>query len=658
MADRIRGGILTSVFLLLLMPTPISAELGPVDNRLNLTCSDEQTCQLTNLMVGIDTISNQENGASPLSPEIVRLEFVMSPPQEGHALIPEILETLVIELDIEEDPGSYLRPDLNIILALGPSTNEWTIQGQSGNPLSEAEEYRLEDEALDLSNGRLLSPGDLIQITLTFEIDRPVTWQLGLKGASYVDIPVQWNLIPSQVDVDEPSSMTEPVAIEIGENVNGALIEADIDCFTFSAGERTEELRVHIEWSPMPAEIAVSVPQPELTTIQGVRQPAPSVQTTERGDIIESTLRWKLNDRANLRICIEGEDGRFGIYSWIAEEILAGSGANEASDFELDANWPTGTGWIGSTEQTTGSQGVGGIASLSLILFALPLVQWIIRRPAAFSWSKNIGLPVALVFILLSASVSPTLLATSNLPDSEEKTIDDLIDERLDAIVTSIEMGEPDFANGFFATKPGDRFQLRLHVDKVHSTGDGRYQIQTEELRDIDIDRAIFDAMRTSGLQEGEQVLFVLQAGRLLSLDLLMLEASLVVTDLPIGDVIHIDWIMVESAGQGSVNDRAWMTRPSTVDLNDWVRFTTRLIPEMISISYCNCGLDAVDVSIRTNLLHTAEVTPNIEGIRGASNPTPMMVVFGILGYSILLILGSVTWYSEKAARKVAENYV
>ena len=91
-------------------------------------------------------------------------------------------------------------------------------------------------------------------------------------------------------------------------------------------------------------------------------------------------------------------------------------------------------------------------------------------------------------------------------------------------------MGEPDFANGFFATKPGDRFQLRLHVDKVHSTGDGRYQIQTEELRDIDIDRAIFDAMRTSGLQEGEQVLFVLQAGRLLSLDLLMLEASLVVT--------------------------------------------------------------------------------------------------------------------------------
>ena len=133
-------------------------------------------------------------------------------------------------------------------------------------------------------------------------------------------------------------------------------------------------------------------------------------------------MRWKLNDRANLRICIEGEDGRFGIYSWMAEEILAGSGANEASDFELDANWPTGTGWIGSTEETRGSQGVG-YCILSLILFALPLMQWIIRRPAAFSWSKNIGLPVALVFILLSASVSPTLLATSNLPDSEEEAL-------------------------------------------------------------------------------------------------------------------------------------------------------------------------------------------------------------------------------------------
>ena len=115
---------------------------------------------------------------------------------------------------------------------------------------------------------------------------------------------------------------------------------------------------------------------------------------------------------------------------------------------------------------------------------------------------------------------------------------------------------------------------------------------------------------------------------------------------------------MVESVGQGSVNDRAWMTRPATIDLNDWTRFTTRLIPEMISISYCNCGLDAVDVSIRTNLLHTAEVTPNIEGIQGAPNPMPMMIGFSTLGYGALLMLASVTWYSEKAARKVAENYV
>ena len=94
MAGRIRWVILTSALIVLLMPSQISAELGPVDNRLNLTCSDEQTCQLTNLMMGIDGISKQENSASPLSPEIVRLEFVMSPPQEGHALLPEILETL------------------------------------------------------------------------------------------------------------------------------------------------------------------------------------------------------------------------------------------------------------------------------------------------------------------------------------------------------------------------------------------------------------------------------------------------------------------------------------------------------------------------------------------------------------------------------------
>ena len=131
----------------------------------------------------------------------------MSPPQSYHALIPISIDELVVDLTIE-DPGEYIRPDLSIILAIGPSTNEWLIEGQTETPFSSANEYRLEDQEIDLSSGRILSPNDVIQLTLAFEIDRPVTWKLGLSGSTYFDLPIQWSLDQDAVDVDEPSSLS------------------------------------------------------------------------------------------------------------------------------------------------------------------------------------------------------------------------------------------------------------------------------------------------------------------------------------------------------------------------------------------------------------------------------------------------------------------
>ena len=131
-------------------------------------------------------------------------------------------------------------------MAIGPSTNEWLIEGQTETPFSSANEYRLEDQEIDLSSGRILSPNDVIQLTLAFEIDRPVTWKLGLSGSTYFDLPIQWSLNQDAVDIDEPSSLSEPKSVEVGDQINGALIEEDIDCFTFSVGERASELRIDL----------------------------------------------------------------------------------------------------------------------------------------------------------------------------------------------------------------------------------------------------------------------------------------------------------------------------------------------------------------------------------------------------------------------------
>ncbi|HJM66807.1 MAG TPA: hypothetical protein QF555_04605 [Candidatus Thalassarchaeaceae archaeon] len=654
MEGGFRGLIGILPFVLLIGMIPLAeGELATNQTLLNATCIDDSTCQLTNSITGIDQLTGNENGASPLSPEVIRIEFKMSPPQSSHALIPITMDELVVDLTIEEDPGEFLRPDLNIILAIGPSSNEWTIEGQPGTPLTTATEYRLEDEQIDLTSGRILAPNDVIQLTLSFEIDRPVTWNLGLRGSTYVDIPIQWSLDQDAVDVDEPSSSTEPKSIEMGDFVNGALIEEDIDCFTFSVGERASELRVDIIWSPMPSEIAITGVTPILDTLDGRKQPSPSIRTTQEGDSIESILVWNLKDHAELRLCLFGEDARFGVYRWAAQEILPGTGAMEVSDFELDARWPTGTGWIGETSQSQQTEGIGGTGTIISICIGGIIVAWILKMPIINPLNRKWGIPTSMILIVIGSSAGPLAATISSLPDESENNLDYWIESRLDLVAESIIKNEPDLATGFFGTKSGDQFGIRLHIEAIHPTGDGRWQIQTEDLKDVDLDRLIFDAMRRHSLDSDQEIMYILRAGRLLSLDLLLLEATLISDSIPIGSILHLNWKMTASVGEGSISERVWTTRPNSIDLNEWDYFTTRLLPELITVSYCDCGLDAIDLSIRTSVAHTPSITPSLRGVSGApSFPLFSGAIMG-LGFGTLMLIGLITKNQQRKAQKI-----
>lgn len=642
---------LSIIFLIGFIPN-VQGELSTNQTLLNAICIDESNCQLTNSITGISEIKNTESTASPISPEIVRFEFTMSPPQSSHALIPITMDELIVDLTIEEDPGEYIRPDLNIILAIGPSNNEWLIEGEMGTPLTSANEYRLEDQEIDLSSGRILSPNDIIKLTLSFEIDRPVTWNLRLSGSTYFELPIQWSLNQQAVDVDEPSSFTEPKSVEVGDKINGALIGEDIDCFTFSVGERASELRVDLTWNPMPSEIAITEITPILDNLEGRIQPSPSIRTTQQGDLIQSVIVWNLEDKAQLRLCFYGESNRFGVYHWTANEILPGTGAMEVSDFELDARWPTGTGWIGQSTETEDSDGIGG-SSIVLVGSGMIITGLILKMPIINPFSRKWGLPCAMILIVIGSVTTPLAATISSLPDDSEKSLDEWIESRLELVAKSVIEDNVDIATGFFGTEAGENFAVRLHIERVHPTGDGRWQIQTDELNDIDLDRLIFDEMRKHSLDSNQQIMYILRAGRLLSLDLLLLEASLISNEKPVGTILHIDWDMIESVGEGSVSERVWTTRPNSVDWGEWNDFTIRLLPELITVSYCDCGLDAIDLSIRTNVAHTSSITPTLSGITGApSYPLFSGFLLG-LGFGVLSVIGIITTSQRKKAKEI-----
>ena len=81
------------------------------------------------------------------------------------------------------------------------------------------------------------------------------------------------------------------------------------------------------------------------------------------------------------------------------------------------------------------------------------------------------------------------------------------------------------------------------------------------------------------GMLESQTVRFILLAGRSLLLDLLILEALLVVEDVPESSVFHIDTTMVDTQAAGSYAAPAWSTRPSSISNSDWVRLQGSLFP-------------------------------------------------------------------------------
>ncbi len=648
---------LMCALLVLLLPAPVTqAELGVGEATLNLTCLTESSCLLGNEATGLDSISRQESSASPVNPVIVRLEFPMAPDQRQMSLLPPTLDELVIDLIVREDVGGLSTPDIVVDLRLGPSQNQWTISADTTLPQQQGR-YHIENEELNLDRGRLLRPGNPVSLTLSFEIDQPVTWELHLRSNSWLTLPVEWSADVDSANIDEPSSAGDPVELDMVEQIQqGALLDADQDCYKFPIEDHVDALTLHVSWKSVPLEIEQPHTPPDLIRDGGNSPRNPAVKTTYEGGETVSEIRYEEPREGEYLVCWTGLSNHFQAYSWFGRLSYEGIGSTSPSDFTGDANWISGQAHIGSSDEFQQSEGAG-VFTLLLALLGTGAAISGLAFASNNRWSKRVLIPLALALLVVGGIASPVWAMTDEAPRANEVLLDDLIEARLAGIeAAGLDGGHAAAVSGMFGIKPGEHLRLRLHVIGAHPTDDGRWQVHVEELEQVRLDNHVFGYLNQYPMTDIDEVRFILAAGRLLTLDLLMLEALLIVDEPPAGELLHIDWNMAAANGAGTAAEPVWTSRPDSISLTDWTRLQNDLYPILLTISYCDCGIDGMEISYMGNNRLGAGSVPDSEGIDIADGFVPMEGMWVTGGILLLLAAGGIEWYRMRVTQELTDK--
>ena len=653
------GLVALTLFLLSMVPIAI-ADLSTEGQTLNLVCSNDD-CSLSNNAVGDSILSEEERDANPLQPVTVTLEFPMRPDQTSVSLLPSVVESMIFDFRIQEDGVGVARPDLYIELILGPSTNSWMISApEPSTAPGNQEPYTLENEDLDISNGRILSPLDEVLLRISFDIDQPVTWELHLAGNSNVVLPIEWSIDAEAANVDEPTSLSEPRSISlIGSTTFGGLMSSDVDCYQFDVDEQLSVLTVTVSWEATPLEVEQSNAIPEFWDAQGRSEEAPEIRTRYEGEIVVNEFRWSEPEGGQHTLCWTGIENHYQSYSFIGSQSILGVGSTTPEDFSGEATWDAGTSQVGQLDQATETSGAGiftmGIAAIGIFVAIIGYLM-----PLSSPWLPRFMLPMAIILLLLGGIISPAVSISNESPNPGEMTFDELLEQRLDRIYQGVindDEGEfgPQWYGGFLGVSAGERLQLMLTIDAIHPIGDGRWQIEAAELDGIDLDRWVFGKLNDGRLSADNEIRFILRSGRLLALDLLLLEALLIVDEKPRGDVLHIDWQMVSDPGLGSLSSPAWASRPDTVTADDWNQVTEAVKPELLSVSFCDCGIDAMELSIRSNDVYGNDlITPG--GIQSSNGLIPHDFWVAVLGLTVLICAGFVEKERRNQGMALAEE--
>ena len=381
----------------------------------------------------------------------------------------------------------------------------------------------------------------------------------------------------------------------------------------------------------------------------------------ENDDTTRITYRWRALPVGDYIFCIGGTAGKFQPYLWSGQFAFESLGPSNPVEFDGEALYPAGSALLGDeTEALSLSESGFGllfISFLALIFFILDSL----RNSTSSLLRIGVFTPGVLL-ILVGGIFHPMWALADEVQKESEIQFDDLIDMRLQQLWDISYPGVPEqvlvtHSSSTWGMLDGDRLQLRLQVDEAVPLPDGRWQLIVPELQNFRIDQAIFSQVAMGGVQTSDQgmleqqsVQFILLAGRSLFLDLLMLEAMMVVDEPPKSSVFHIDFEMVRVQATDSVSVPAWGTRPNSITANDWVLLQGALFPEQVSVSLCDCDFDLLDVRfIPSPGFDVGDIPPQID-IENASGLISYSSPVALLGIALCAFASR----SESLRRKKA----
>ena len=654
--------VVLSVLLFSLCIPAVQANLTESSSgeELFLSCIQDDECLLTPVASGEEVISNTVF-ASPAQPDTITFEFDMDPQQSHLALLPSTLKSMIIDLRFTGELSGANKPELEVSLILASSVTTWNFEAETLPSASTSNPYTLEDEELNLNGERLLWPEQTVRLRLTFVLDRPGTWELHLRGASSMVLEIPWSEDVDSRNSDEPSSDLEPRSTDFETIHYGALLENDRDCWSFAV-EQHELLNIYFEWENVPVEIQQSRGLPDLIQPSGRLSPAPTVVIKENDDTTRITYRWRALPVGDYIFCIGGTAGKFQPYLWSGQFAFESLGPSNPVEFDGEALYPAGSALLGDeTEALSLSESGFGllfISFLALIFFILDSL----RNSTSSLLRIGVFTPGVLL-ILVGGIFHPMWALADEVQKESEIQFDDLIDMRLQQLWDISYPGVPEqvlvtHSSSTWGMLDGDRLQLRLQVDEAVPLPDGRWQLIVPELQNFRIDQAIFSQVAMGGVQTSDQgmleqqsVQFILLAGRSLFLDLLMLEAMMVVDEPPKSSVFHVDFEMVRVQATDSVSVPAWGTRPNSITANDWVLLQGALFPEQVSVSLCDCDFDLLDVRfIPSPGFDIGDIPPQID-IENASGLISYSSPVALLGIALCAFASR----SESLRRKKAK---
>ena len=451
-------------------------------------------------------------------------------------------------------------------------------------------------------------------------------------------------------------------ALDALDCVGGALLENDRDCWSFSI-EQNEVVNIYVQWETVPIELQQSHGLPDLIQPNGRLSSAPEVIVRDDDDSTRTTYRWRALPVGDYIFCFGGTAGKFQPYTWTGQLAFEGAGPVTPADFDGKAFYPAGSAIIGDESSPVSlSRYSSGFLFISLILFAGFVIDGL--RHSTSPLLRFGAFTPGVLFLLVGGILHPMWALSDEVQAESEIQLDELIEHRLQQLWDASYPGVPEkvlvtHTGATWGMLDGERLEMRLEVDQAIPLPDGRWQLIVPELQELRLDQAIFSQVSRGGAQttddgmlEQQTVRFILLAGRSLLLDLLMLEAMMIVDEKPISSVFHVDFEMVDVPATGSVSVPAWGTRPVSVSEYDWLSLQSALFPERISVSLCDCDLDLLDVRfIASPGFDTNDVPPFIS-VENASGLIPYATPIGVLG----LVLCAVSSRGEYTRRLKARN--